>query len=380
MRRMERDASWRIISDYIGAGRFVLTSDEAIVGTEYGVECVSRKPNGGDGWKVDFGSRCIGVRQFPNGSILASCRGGLLLLREDGEELREKVFADQLVHEAVPLDASATPEAGIVVASGMTVSLYRKWEPVWRYPLHEALGSSVDSARIVDIFAIENHVVVGAVDYDSGVGRVVVIGPDGKPRWLSEPGPLSEVFRASVSSFVWCLTGYGKFETHCHGIDGKHRWSLDGAGVGSMKAGGSLALITGSNESPEWDHWKVRQIDSEGRVEFTLDARGRVPVRPYCHDDGAIYFVSYVLHIDPTSSRVDYTNFFAMPQELRYQHLVGLRKQIPEYEIFVQEAIPGRRNVEIIHEIQGSYSLSAPFVFGSDVVFCDGPDIVGVER
>ncbi|HLU48282.1 MAG TPA: hypothetical protein VK116_09365, partial [Planctomycetota bacterium] len=320
-------------------------------------------------------------QRFEDGSILASCRGGLLLLTGEGEECREKVFADQLSYEAVPLDASRPDgHREILVAHGTSLALYRDWEPVWRYSFNEALGASVESVRIVHLFPCGDRIIVGAVDYDSGVGRVISLAKDGKPRWLSEPGPVSEVFPAGDDRFVWCLTGYGKFETHATTTDGQTLWSLDGAGLGAKKPGGSLVLITGSNESPDWDHWECRQIDADGKVEFARRARGRAPVRPYCHEDGAIYFVNYVLHIDPASSRVDYTSFFAMPQELRYQHLIGLRKQIPEYEVLVQKVRQDRDEVEVLHRIQGSYSLTEPFVIGDEVIFCDGPDIVAIGR
>lgn len=380
--RMESEARWRLISDYIGAGRFVVEPERVIVGTPNGVECVPRPTNPkGDGWRVDFGSRCMGVQSFADGAILASCRGGLLLLTGEGEEQREKVFAEQLVHEVVPLDASRPDgHSELLIAAGTTLALYRNWEPVWRYSFHDALGASVESVRLVNLFPCGDAVVAGAVDYDSGVGRVVALGRDGKSRWLSDPGPVSEVFPAGEDRFVWCLTGYGKFETHATAVDGSALWSLEGAGVGARKPGGSLALITGSNESPEWDHWECRQIDADGQVEFALRARGRAPVRPYCHEDGTIYFVGYVLHIDPSSSRVDYTNFFAMPQELHYQHLVGLRKQIPEYEICLQKVRPEHNEVELVHRIQGSYSLAEPNVIGDEVIFCDGPDIVAFPR
>src|SRR5690606_29548371 len=132
MRAMQREARWRVISDYIGAGRFVVEPDRVIVGTGNGVECVPRPGKTEiDGWRVGCGSRSIGVQRFEDGSILASCRGGLLLLTGEGEECREKVFADQLSYEAVPLDASRPDgHREILVAHGTSLALYRDWEPV----------------------------------------------------------------------------------------------------------------------------------------------------------------------------------------------------------------------------------------------------------
>ena len=69
-----------------------------------------------------------------------------------------------------------------------------------------------------------------------------------------------------------------------------------------------------------------------------------------------------------------------MPQEIHFQHLAGIRKQIPEYEIYLQKISPGQTEVEILHHISGSYSLASPLVAGDEVVFCDGPDIIAVKR
>ena len=68
-----------------------------------------------------------------------------------------------------------------------------------------------------------------------------------------------------------------------------------------------------------------------------------------------------------------------MPQELHFQHLVGIRKQIPEYEIFFQKVDPELSAVEELHHVQGSYSLARPQIVDGEVIFCDGRDIIAVE-
>ena len=374
MPRMHREVHWRMISDYIGAGNFVLDDSRLVVGAEYGVDCVPRDGSGVPGWKTELGSRCIGVREDPAGSLIATCRGGLFQLSRNGDEEREKLFAEQLVHEAVPHGG------GNLVVAGTSLTHYARWdEPSWRFDLREALGASVESLRMIGLFTCADLVIIGAVDYDSGIGRVVVLDGQGAMMWASEPGPLSEVFAVGNDSFVWSLTGYGKFESHLTRLDGQEIWKHDFAGVGTGRSDQSVAMIVGSNEAPRWDHWEYQQLDARGNLEREFKGKGRAPVRPVADDEGVIYFLGYVFHLDPSSSRVDYTNFFAMPQELHFQHLVGIRKQIPEYEIYLQRVRP-RGDLEILHHIQGSFSLARPRIAGDEIVFCDGRDIVAVER
>lgn len=373
---MSRDVNWRVISDYIGTGSFVLSSSAVTVGTDSGVQCVERERQERPLWSADLGSRCIGVRKVDKGMLLATCREGMFLLTGKGKVEREKLFAGSLVSEALPFGE------GTLLIVGTGLHCYHQWvgPPAWIYDFKEALGSSVESIRPIHVFECGGKIVAGVVDYDSGVGRVVVLGPDGEPSWLSEPGPLSEVFPAGSDLFVWCLTGYGKFESHLTRLDGSQVWKTKFAGVGAPKKDGSIAMVIGTNESPEWDHWQYRQITPSGKIEIELKGKGRAPVRPCTGEDGSVYFLGYVLYLDPNSSRVDYTNFFAMPQELLFQHLVGIRIQIPEYDIYLQKLDGRKGTLEVIHEISGSYSLAAPQILGDEVVFCDGTDIVAVSK
>ena len=372
---MSHEIRWRIISDYTGAGSFVIDGDHLIVGTDYGADCVPRAAGSAAAWKAELGSRCLGVRPYSNGSLLVTCREGMFQLSSQGDEEREKLFAELLVHEAVP------HRDGLLVAAGTSIFYFRHWEkPEWRFDLREGLGQSVESVRMIQLCGCGDRVIAGGVDYDSGIGRVVVIDSTGKMVWGSEPGPLSEVFPVGDDTFVWCLTGYGKFESHRTRCDGQNVWTQEFAGFGVAREDGSIAMVVGSNEAPRWDHWEYHQLSAGGELEKKIPGKGRAPVRPIYADDGTVYFLGYLLHLDPSSSRVDYTNFFAMPQEIHFQHLVGLRKQIPEYEIFLQKVRPASGAVEVLHHIQGSFSLAPPKIVGDEIVFCDGRDIVGTQR
>jgi hypothetical protein len=371
---MREGTTWRVVSDYIGAGKFLLDQERIVVGTPYGVQCQPFEHAGLKKWKVDLGSRCIGLRGMEDGAMCASCTGGLFLLESDGEVRGEVLLSDELIHEAVPL-------AGGLVLAGKTTLSRREGlgQLVWEFDLKQVLGKSIKSVRLVNLFALDDHVVAGAVDYDSGIGRVVVLDASGKLVSTTDPGPLSELFPAGRDRVVWCWTGYGKFETHATRLNGKEVWSREFAGVGSTHADGSIAMLVGSNESPQWDDWEYRRLAADGRDLDVAQGKGRCPVRPLCREDGSTVFVGSAFYLDPAGSRVDYTNFFRMPQELLFQHLLGIHPQVPEYDVFVQKLPAGGRDLEVVYSVSGSFSLCEPRMLGKYVVFCDGTDIVGVE-
>lgn len=352
----------------------MVAPERVIVGTDYGVQCLPHSASGAEGWRADLGSRCIGVSRDKDDTIIATCVRGLFVLSGSGEERWGTHSEKDVVHQAVPF------RDGVLLTSRSSIHYLHEWKgAAWRFDFADVLGKSVRSIRLINLFELEGHVVAGAVDYDSGIGRVIVLDPDGKAEWMSEPGPVSDLFPAGKAVFVWCLTGYGKFESHMTRLDGHSIWKQDFAGVGAVRRDGSLAMVVGSNESPAWDNWEYRQVASSGKVELKLSARGRCPVRPFCREDGAVFFVGAVLPIDPTSSRTDYTSFLAMPQEVHFQHLLGIRTQLREYDVFVHAVLPHASSAEIIYHASKSFSLARPQALDGAVVFCDGTDVVAVE-
>jgi hypothetical protein len=370
---MVKPASWRLSSDYIGAGRFILQKDRAIVGTSYGAQCLPHGSSTYEGWTVDLGSRCIGIVPGADDSLIVTCVKGLFVLAADGSQRWGTHSEKEIVYPAVPFGV------GVLLASRSAIHFVVEGKgSQWRFGFDQVLGASVRSARLVNLFELDGHVVAGVVDYDSGIGRVAVLSKDGELEWTSEPGPLSELFPAGNAVFVWCLTGYGRFESHMTRLDGHEIWAQDFAGVGTVRGDGSLAMLVGSNESPEWDNWAYRQVAPNGNVERQLPTTGRCTVRPLCLADGTVFFVGSVLHLDPASSRVDYTSFQRMPQELLFQHLLGIKPQLPEYEISVQIVREGSVETETLYHARDSFSLAQPQGFDGDVVFGDGADIVGM--
>ncbi|MBI4606559.1 MAG: hypothetical protein HY721_31745 [Planctomycetes bacterium] len=402
-----RPPLWRVASEYVGAGKFIVLPERLLVGTEYGVQCVSRRPApakavpksqaGAPLWKASLGSRCVGLMAWENHAVIAACVKGLFVLSETGEQRWGTHSLKDLVHAPVPF------RDGILMTTTTSIHYIEEWNgPKWRFDFPELLGTSVEQIRLVNLFELDGHIVAGAVDYDSGIGRVLVLdGSTGRKQWASDPGPISDLFPAGQAVFVWCQTGYGKFETRMTRLDGHEIWQRDFAGLGTVRPDGSLAMVVGSNESPTWDDWEYRQVSPTGKVELALKGTGRCPVRPLVRKDGAVYFLGSVLPMDLGGSRVDYTSFFAMPQEVLYQHLMGIRTQLPEYDVTLHRLRSGEDALEVIYQVSGSFSFAdlqllprpashGPHPHGGspgqpapdeagEVVLCDGQDIIAVE-
>jgi len=377
---MNEGSTWRLASDYIGAGDYVIGANRAFVGTEYGVQCLPYSHDNLKDWKAGLGSRCIGVVELGEEEILASCVGGIFRLSREGDVREELLTAVEFIHPAIPVSAESDGPA-LLTVTGTSLFFRPRWSrTAWEYDFREALGQSIESVRIINAFEIGGDFVVGVVDYDTGIGCVVVLERDGNVKWLSDPGPLSDLFPAGEAVFVWCVTGYGKFETCMTRLDGHTIWKDENmAGVGSVLPDGSLAMLVGSNESPRWDHWEYRHIAANGKVEGTLELRGRCAVRPVQLGDGSLAIIGSAIHLDPTSSRVDYTSFFKMPQEVLFQHLVGIREQVPEYEVYLHRVHPDGLSLDVFYHVTGSFSLATPRHIDQYIVFCDGRDIVGIE-
>jgi hypothetical protein len=368
--------TWRVTSDYVGAGRFLIYPDRIIVGTDYGVQCVPRNEKSGvKGWEARLDTRCVGLHVGEGGDTVAGCVKGLFVLSENGEQRWGTHSFKEIVGAPVAF------RDGFLLTTRSSIHYVREWNgSEWRFDFAEVLGSSVKGIRLVNLFELDGQIVVGAVDYDSGIGRVVVLdGASGTQSWMSDPGPVSELFAAGKAVFVWCLTGYGKFETHMTRIDGHEIWTKDFAGVGVVRPDGALAMLVGSNESPAWDDWEYRQVSPTGREEKTVMGKGRCALRPVCDKDGTVYFVGSVLPVDVAGSRMDYTSFFAMPQEVVFQHLMGIRPSLPEYEVCLHRLRNDSEFPEVIYEVNGSFAFARLQLLGDEVVLCDGQDIVGVK-
>ena len=370
-----KSQNWRVATDYIGAGKYLAGPDRVIVGTDYGVQSVARS-RAGHAWKAKLGSRCVGVLAGEGKTVVAACVKGLFVLSELGEERWGSHSFKEIVHAPVSF------RDGVLLSTCASIHFVKEWKgSEWRFDFPEVLGASVEKIRVVNLFELDGHLVAGAVDYDSGIGRVVVLnGKSGKRVWMSDPGPISELFPAGQAVFVWCQTGYGKFETRMTRLDGHEIWQKDFAGMGTVRPDGTLAMVVGSNESPEWDDWEYRQVSPTGKVELDIRGTGRTAVRPLVKKDGTVYFLGSTLPVDLGGSRLDYTSFFAMPQEIVYQHLMGIKTQLPEYDVTLHRLRPGEHSLEEVYKVSGSYSFADLKLLGNnEIVLADGQDIIAVE-
>ena len=372
---MKKAIRSKITSDYLGAGSYVVSGDRAIVGTEYGVQCVSRSGSEAACWKGDLGSRCLGVIPGGTGVIVAACLKGLFAMTENGEQRWGTHSMTQVVHGPVLF------QGGILLTSRQSLHFLQEWSSAgWRFDFCDVLGQSVEAVRVVNIFGLDQYVIAGVVDYDSGIGRVIVIhGKSGRRVWMSDPGPLSELFPAGQSVFVWCQTGYGKFETRMTRIDGHEIWHKEIAGVGTPRHDGSLAMLVGSNESPAWDDWEYCQISPGGKLEKSVRGKGRCVARPLCLKDGTVYFMGSSM-LEPAGVRAEDTRFLPIiPLEILFQHLMGIKPEIPRYEIYLHRLRPDSSSPDVLYRRAGTFSLGDLQAVDQEIFFCDGKEILSVE-
>lgn len=372
-RRASEGWKWRVQSDYLGAGTFTSRDGLILLNTDEGVQAVD--PTGRERWRARLGSRCLGVHLFKGGQeAVAACLDGLYVLDASGQREWGTHSKKEVIHDPVLY------REGLVLCTVHSVHYLRDWKgPEWRFDLREALGPSVKSVRMIDAFELEGLLVLGAVDYDSGIGRVVVLDEKGHRRWQSDPGPLSALFPAGSAVFVWSLCGYGEFESRMSRPDGKEIWRLDFAGAGAVHPDGTISMLVGSNEAPAWDDWEYRRLSPAGRVEMTASCRGHCTSRPLVASDGKVYFTGYTCPFNPNESRTDYTSFRPLPSTLAFGHKTGLSVLTPKYHLFFQR-VSASGVQEVLGEESDSLSFSRPVELEDVVVFTSRGTLIAYPK
>ncbi len=369
MKRLDRRPQHKLSTDYVGAGSFVVRDGAAYVNASYGVQAVDL--SGRELWRAELGSRCLGVAPGRGEEIVATCLDGLYVLDAKGHRQWGTHSKKDVIHDPIPFGE------GFVLVTVHSVHLLRDWNGTsWRYDMREALGPSVKSVRLVDALEMEGQLVLGVVDYDTGIGRVIVLDGDGHKRWMSDAGPLSGLFAAGKAVFIYCLSGYGRFESRMVRPDGKEIWKSDFAGTGTFHPDGTISMLVGSNESPTWDDWEYRRLMASGKSEKTVPARGHATARPLLARDGAVYFTGYRRPIDPSGSRVDYTSFSALPAALAFGQKTGISLQPPEFNLFFQR-VTARGEHQVLLESPTSLSFSRPVEGDGAVFFTSGGTLMG---
>ncbi len=369
MKRADRGPQYKISTHYVGAGSLAARDGLVYANTAYGVQAVDL--SGRERWRAELGSRCLGVAFGKGDEIVATCSDGLYVLDSQGKRQWGTHSKKDVIHDPIPFGE------GFVLVTVHSVHLLRDWKgTAWRYDLREALGPSVKSVRLVDVLEMEGQLVLGVVDYDTGIGRVIVLDGDGHKRWMSDAGPLSSLFAAGTAVFIYCLSGYGRFESRMVRPDGKEIWKADFAGTGTFHPDGTISMLVGSNESPTWDDWEYRRLMASGKSEKTVPARGHTTTGPLLASDGSIYFTGYRRPIDPSGSRVDYTSFSALPAALAFGQKTGISLQPPEFNLYFQR-VNERCEHQVLWEVPNGLSFSRPVESDGAVFFANGGTLMG---
>lgn len=362
----------RVKTDYIGAGRFIALEDSSVVvNTQYGVQCLCARWS--ERWRADLGSRCIGLARGPGGEIFAACLKGVHALDTGGKKLWSVRTRKELAHAPTPF------AGGVVVTTINTVHLIRDERSAWRYDARDALGTSVRVVLPCGAFVMGDLLVLGLTDYDTGVGRCVALDGDGGVRWMTDPGPLVYLYPITEEEFILALSGYLQFESRCLSLGAEERWRVDFAGPGVPLGDGRIAMLVGNNESPTWDRWELRLMKSDGSVEHVERTIGHAGGPPIVDQKGRIYFSTYFKPIDPDSTRMDYTSFFPHPQFLSFDHIMGAKQEIYEYDVYYFSMPPGGP-VERLLSDSGSSCFGPAVDAGDAVVFSHGRDLVGFPK
>ncbi len=356
----------RVRSDYLGAGSYLVAADNGgadsgvIVNTPYGIQAVGL--DGEVKWQLELVERCLGLSRRSDGSILASTPHAFHIVGEDGELRKSNSTRHKLTRAPIPWND------GIVLATRTRIySLDDSGQTRWRYRIRKSLGDSVRSIYVLDVLPLSQGLVVGAVDFDSGIGRVLVLDNDGNLKWEGELGPLTQLFRVGDKGFVAAFSGFGRFDCSLSDLFGEVQWRLDAGGPGLELSDGHLAMLVGTNEAPSWDDWELRIVSPSGAVLEKATARGRSPFPPVQGADGKLYFAGYFTPIDPAESRIDYTSYVAQPGFEAQTYLIGDRSPPPRNEVFFFRGEPDGK-LDLLRHEQDSQSFG-PTVAGREHVF-----------
>lgn len=369
----------RIRSDYVGAGFYLVSPDDdssVVVNTDYGIQSVGLDSH--EHWQADFGERCLGLCYRRDGMIVAHTLHAVFQVQADGMVHHVNPTLNEIAHAPVPFE-----EGVLVITLSHVYALDAGGKAKWSYAFKEALGASVRATLVLNAFSVPDGVIIGAVDYNSGLGRVLHLDPGGSLLWASDVNPMTYLFPVGEDGFVYSVSGYGKFESHLTGIDGNIRLSLDYGGAGAGLDDGRLAMLVGNNESPTWDDWEFRLLGADGQEIHAEKARGHFGFGPVPAPDRHLYMVGYFKPFDPSATRLDYTSLTPLPKFLTFDHLLGVRAQPHQYRVFyyrvpVDPDSAGAGELELLHEDSDSIAFGPPLAGNQHVFFTHNRDILAV--
>ena len=361
----------RIHSDYLGSGRFLALEEDGllVVNADYGVQAIGL--DGTVRWRVELVERCLGLIEDSEGSLVASTAHAFHRISRAGEVIDTRPTRHGLRRPPVRWGD------GFLLGTRTRIyALDSTGTARWRYRLRKSLGESVKSVFFTGIVPVGDMAAVAAIDQDTGIGRVVVLDKEGELRWQSEPAPITEIFAVGDDSFVYTISGYGRFESVFSDVRGEVRWTKEGGGPG-VDLDGRLVVAYGNTEAPTWDDWEVRVLDLDGKLLERHHARGRCCYAPVQGPDGRLYFSSYFRPIDPAESRVDYTSFERPPRLVADENLIAGRARM-DYDVFFFQFELGV-GIKLLQESQGTYALGPTVAGSSHIFFVHERDILAFD-
>ncbi len=363
----------RVRSDYLGAGTFAVLPDDGalVVNTTYGVQAVGL--DGKVSWQADLGERCLGVTLTDDDDVVANTVHAQHKLAPNGEILSVNKTRHEVGHPPI-----AWGRATLLVTLSRIYAMEPDGSVRWKFRFREALGESVRAVLVLSVLPIGDAVVVGVVDYNSGVGQVIIFEEDGRIRWQSELGPLASLFPIGDDRFLYTLSGYGRFESFCRDLRGEEAFRLPVGGPGVELEDGRLAMVVGTNESPAWDHWELRLFDPAGDELDSRPARGRVCSPPVQGPDGHLYFSSFFQPLDPAESRIDYTSYQPQPPFLAFDYLMRVKAASHQYNVSYFRA-PIEGEIETIFSDVDSVAFGPPTAGDRHVFLVHNKDILVIS-
>jgi hypothetical protein len=363
----------RIRSDYVGAGRYLIAPDETrlVVNTDYGLQAVGLGSH--EQWQADFGERCLGLCYRSDGMIVANTLHAVFQVEPEGKVHHVNPTLNEIAH--APL---AWQDGVLVITLSHVYALDAGGKVQWKYSFKDTLGASVRACLVLDVFLVPGGVVLGVVDYNSGLGRVLCLDDAGELRSASDVGPITYLFPVGDDAYVHSISGYGRFESRCTDLDGRERWTLDFGGAGTELPDGRIAMLVGNNESPTWDNWELHLLTAGGGELGVRRATGHYGYGPVLGADRQLYMAGFFKPFDPSATRLDYTSLVPLPKFLIFDHLLGVKAQPHQYLVFYHRAPIEEGELELIFEDRNSIAFGPPRVGAKHVYLTHNRDILAV--
>jgi hypothetical protein len=367
------DKMTRIRSDYLGIGNFLVLPDGAgvVVNTTYGIQAV-----GHDSkvlWQLELGERCLGLDWHEDGSFLATTLHALHHLDATGDLIDSRRTRHEVASSPV-----AWRDGALLITLSRTYAIDGEGNIRWKLKYQEYLGESVRATLPVSVFVLDDAVILGVVDYNSGLGQILHVTDTGTVTKVTEVGPLTSMFLVGSDELVYTFSGYGRFESHRTGFGGESRWHRPFGGPGLEMPDGSLTMLVGNNESPTWDDWELRFLEADGTEIYSARTKGQCRHAPVLAEDGNLYFTSFFKPLDPESTRLDYTSFAPHPLFVAFDLLMRVKSVAHDHEVYYFKATTDG-DLELLYKDTESLALGPTMARDGKVFFVHNRDLLVLD-